>query len=119
MRRKQKSEPDGFETWGYQYESLPGQTSFLDSFEMLGDMSLDDAPPREDDAKLSSPVSCPFTILVDSNEQLPYMFKDIWDGDHHVVVKIERKHLPVGDYSIKELPGIVVERKSFEDFISS
>lgn len=67
----------------------------------------------------------PFTVLVDSREQLEYTFMDIpadqdeGGADTTLIVPTMRLALPVGDYSILGLPQIVIERKSKEDLYGS
>lgn len=67
----------------------------------------------------------PFTVIVDTREQLEYTFTDV-PADHDeggpdstLVVPTMKLALPVGDYSILGLPQIVIERKSKEDLYSS
>lgn len=55
-----------------------------------------------------------FSIIVDTQEQMPYLFKD------YPAHKVERKKLKTGDYSIKGYESqICVERKSISDFYGS
>jgi ERCC4-type nuclease len=69
------------------------------------------------------PRDCPFTIIRDSLEQLPYLFQDVvgdFRGDYAPLrVKTVKKRMPVGDYGIVGFPGIAIERKSKEDFFGS
>lgn len=64
---------------------------------------------------------CPFTILVDSREGLPFQFKNFkCDSDFSnkpLVINTEVATLKTGDYSIKgyEENGICCERKSLPD----
>ena len=53
------------------------------------------------------------TIVADSREQLPYEFVCAND------VMVSRETLNVGDYAVKDVPGIAVERKSLNDLIGS
>lgn len=63
--------------------------------------------------------TCPFTVLVDHREQLPYSFSDLppkaaWRG--RLCVPIERTHLVTGDYTIRGLEDrLALERKSLAD----
>lgn len=77
----------------------------------------------EDSGPPPDAVDSPFTILVDSNEQLPFTFKNII-GDFRnprtpITVKTRRSKLPVADYAIDKIPGICIERKSKADLFSS
>ena len=66
----------------------------------------------------------PFTICVDTREQLPYRFNGI-KGDSKqkglpIAVEISKVTLKTGDYSIEGLENrIAIERKSLEDAYSS
>jgi ERCC4-type nuclease len=68
-------------------------------------------------------IKCPFTIAIDTREQLPYTFTEIYsDADRGralIEVPTIRTGLPHGDYTILGLPQMVVERKSKEDLYSS
>ena len=58
---------------------------------------------------------CPFTIIIDTREQLPYTF----DGMECVVPTIT-KGLTSGDYSVAGMTdAVAVERKSLEDLYGS
>ena len=65
----------------------------------------------------------PFTILVDSREQKPYRFSNLWTGKAGVSQKLEvttkEVLLETGDYGIDGLPWVVIERKSKSDLYSS
>ena len=57
----------------------------------------------------------PFTIIIDTNEQLPYDFKSI--KPHPLT---ERRKLKTGDYSVQGLESLItVERKSLTDLFGS
>lgn len=72
---------------------------------------------------------CPFTVLIDSMEQLPFEFKSVKgdsdQGGRPLFVPVKRKALgiregrfyqPMGDYSIEGHEGNVhIERKSVQD----
>ena len=67
---------------------------------------------------------CPFTVQVDTAEQLPYTFQGLRTnadkGNKPIEVPTVRKHLKTGDYSILgHHNGIVIERKSKEDLYAS
>jgi ERCC4-type nuclease len=58
---------------------------------------------------------CPFQIVVDSREQLPFSFSGLG-----VVVPTVVKGLPSGDYSIEGMEELIaVERKSAADIVGS
>jgi ERCC4-type nuclease len=101
----------------------PRSSSRSESFGLIEEFSFEDPGeiPQTPGQPVSSAVlSCPFTILCDTSEQLVYTFSNISYENVHIKVRTEPLRLPVGDYTIKELPGgIIVERKSFEDFIGS
>lgn len=62
----------------------------------------------------------PFTIIIDTREQLPYGFDGLKKGGKELVVPIQFKGLPSGDYSIEGFEDkIAVERKSLEDLYST
>lgn len=64
---------------------------------------------------MSKPDECPFTIAVDTREQLPYDFLTIKPRP-----KTERKTLKTGDYSIFGMEDLVaIERKSAADLFGS
>jgi ERCC4-type nuclease len=65
-------------------------------------------------------VDCPFTVLVDTREQLPFGFAsiraDAKDNAQWIAITTKRQTLATGDYSIEGHEGIVVvERKGFDD----
>jgi ERCC4-type nuclease len=101
----------------------PRRSDRSESFGLIEEFSFEDpgeVPQTPGQPAPSVVLSCPFTILCDTNEQLVYTFSDISYENVHIKVRTEPLKLPVGDYTIKELPGgIIVERKSFEDFIGS
>jgi hypothetical protein len=76
------------------------------------------------DGKQLEPLACPFVVLVDQQEKLPYQFTglraDAREGRRPLAVTVKRGHLVTGDYSL-EIDGrsyadrIAVERKSLED----
>lgn len=65
-------------------------------------------------------ATTPFTIMVDTREQLPYSFTNIEAGGKRLIVPTESGTLHTGDYSIKEFDNCVaIERKSVNDFYGS
>lgn len=63
----------------------------------------------------------PFTILIDTREQLPYAFQQIpYRGGETVVVRHRFATLPSGDYSLEGLENeIAIERKSLADLFGT
>lgn len=64
---------------------------------------------------------CPFTVVVDSNEQAPYHFLSI---EPFRIVPLSHRKLKTGDYSIESAsrefdPLVTIERKSISDFLGS
>jgi DNA excision repair protein ERCC-4 len=73
---------------------------------------------------VAEPLVSPFTIIVDSREQQPFLFFDIRadakDGNRPVQVQTKVAGLAAGDYSIEGFEDrIAIERKSFEDLFST
>ena len=65
-------------------------------------------------------VVCPFTVLVDSREQLPYEFTGLGGDREQLVVPTVVKGLASGDYSIDGMEDeVLVERKSLDDLYGS
>jgi len=66
-------------------------------------------------------VVCPFTVVVDSREQLPYEFSGMeGPAGETVVVPTVIRGLPTGDYSIQGMiDRVAVERKSLDDLYGS
>ena len=69
------------------------------------------------------PGSCPFTVIVDTNETYPFEFESVFDKNgHRVKVPIERQALwttGLGDYTIKGMElDIQLERKADDIFPS-
>jgi ERCC4-type nuclease len=60
---------------------------------------------------------CPFTVVVDSREQLPYEFLGmVGPAGEALVVPTKVKGLASGDYSIEGMGDrIAIERKSLDD----
>lgn len=85
--------------------------------------------PAAAKASLASPgtayrqlVICPFTVVIDSREQLPYEFSGMTDAktSDALVVPVTSKGLPSGDYSLDGYESaIAIERKSLEDLYGS
>jgi DNA excision repair protein ERCC-4 len=72
-------------------------------------------------AKKTPIATCPFTILVDTREQRPYTFCDIFtdkkDGRRPIEISTVRIMLGSGDYAVtSSVEMAAVERKSLEDF---
>lgn len=66
----------------------------------------------------------PFTVIVDSNEQVPWQFRTIDVADHKgmsaLVVHTEVRKLKTGDYSIAGLEDrVTIERKSISDALGT
>jgi hypothetical protein len=64
---------------------------------------------------------CPFKVVVDTREQLPYEFSGMTGSAGELLaVPTVVKGLPSGDYSIDGLEGeIAIERKSLDDLYGS
>lgn len=67
---------------------------------------------------------CPFTVVIDTREQLPWGFRnfkcDSPKQDLPLIVNTIRKTLKTGDYSIEGMEsGITIERKSLSDLYST
>ena len=63
---------------------------------------------------------CPFEIIQDTAEQLPFPFQQIVMGGQQVIIKRVRQHLRTGDYSIIGLEDrLCIERKSPDDLVGS
>lgn len=63
---------------------------------------------------------CPFTVIEDNAEQLPWTFQGVVIGGRHWLVKRQRRSLDTGDYSIAGHESfITVERKSPQDLVGS
>jgi hypothetical protein len=80
-------------------------------------------PPIKPSAKPSKTYPNPFTVAIDSADQLPYSFINMRTnadkGNKIIEVPTQRANLYVGDYSIIENPKIIIERKSLSDAFSS
>jgi len=67
-------------------------------------------------------AACPFTIVIDSNETLPFTFESIYSGSRRVVIQTTTRAMyrdGLADYSIEGMErAIQIERKS-DDFWSS
>ena len=67
-----------------------------------------------------STKTAPFTIVVDTREQLPYLFANLEAGGKRLIVPTDFQTLHTGDYSIKGMETLVaIERKSVADFFGS
>ena len=80
-------------------------------------------PGLEPAVETAKKVVAPFTIMIDTREQNPYLFQglraDSDKGSLPLEVPTQRYGLPNGDYMVLGLPQMVVERKSKEDLYSS
>lgn len=73
-------------------------------------------------------MEAPFTVIIDTAEQLPFSFSNITrrlkGQEVKIIVPVRRLSLPTGDYSIEGMqPGaaercVAVERKSIQDFLN-
>src|ERR1700677_4715584 len=86
-----------------------------------GVAGLDDPPAYID---YPEHLSAPFSVLVDTREQLAYTFLGLAGGSRRrykpLFVPLLACTLPCGDYSIDGMVGkVIVERKTFADFCSS
>lgn len=74
------------------------------------------------------PITCPFTVIIDTREQSPFPFKGFRADAKHarqvqgqkiipdLYIPTERSGLPTGDYSIQgHESSIAIERKSLTD----
>ncbi len=79
------------------------------------------SPPPPLPAEIA--VKCPFTVIVDTREQQPYTFAGLRtnadQGNKLIRVPIVREALGVGDYGIRDMDAVVVERKSKADLYQS
>jgi ERCC4-type nuclease len=66
-------------------------------------------------------VVCPFRVVCDSREQLPYGFSGMkWTAGETLIVPTVVKGLASGDYSIENMDGsIAIERKELSDLYGS
>jgi ERCC4-type nuclease len=69
-------------------------------------------------------IHCPFTVQIDTREQLPYTFANLRanadKGNARLIVPTVRRVVEIGDYTIAGLETVVaIERKSKEDLYSS
>ena len=66
-------------------------------------------------------VVCPFSVVVDTREQLPYYFTEIPGKDGEIfVVPVIVRGLESGDYSIHGMEDqVAIERKSLDDLYGS
>lgn len=78
------------------------------------------SPPSEEAEKT---VKCPFVVIADTREQVPYTFgnirSDASEGGHRLAVQRIRLCIATGDYSVFGLPQVSVERKSLPDLFAS
>ena len=78
-------------------------------------------PPPTGPAAPPDLYVCPFVVLQDNSEQLPFTFQGIViSGKQQWIVKRQRCELKTGDYSIAGLSHLyTVERKSPDDLVGS
>jgi ERCC4-type nuclease len=72
----------------------------------------------------NSQIVAPFTVVVDTREQLPFAFAgiraDAVHGRRPVLVRTVRCGLPAGDYSLAGFElSVAIERKSLADLFST
>jgi len=60
--------------------------------------------------------AAPWTILVDTREQTPWPLQSIID-EHRLPFLVETATLRSGDYTVREAPFVVIERKSLQDLV--
>jgi ERCC4-type nuclease len=85
------------------------------------------APPddgQQQQQQQEKTVACPFTVQIDTREQLPYTFSNLFanadKGHARLIVPTVRRVIEIGDYTIAGLETVVaIERKSKEDLYSS
>lgn len=70
--------------------------------------------------KLPNVIFCPFTVIVDTREQAPWLFRDIKAGKQDnfadIIVDYRVETLQTGDYSIAGFEDrVCIERKSIDD----
>lgn len=96
-------------------------------------LSLSPATPLAPASCSNAPLETAFTILIDSQEQLPYTFTNLFADaaqlHRPLVVRTERKHITIPnsgkpllsvDYSLAGFETTVaIERKSHEDFCNT
>lgn len=75
-------------------------------------------------AAVAKSVLCPFNVVIDSREQLPFAFAglrtDAREGNKPLLVQTVRRGLSSGDYSIEGFEErVAVERKSAADLFST
>lgn len=81
-------------------------------------------PKKINPIRSNNPLELPYTIAIDTREQIPYQFAD-YKADAHqqyrqLIVPTQRSTLPQGDYSIiNHEHEIAIERKSHEDLVNT
>lgn len=80
--------------------------------------------PPSDAGLAVPPAICPFTVVVDTREQIPFSFLDFRtdarDKSRPLVIPTTRHKLHSGDYSIAGLESCVsIERKSLTDLFGT
>ncbi len=80
--------------------------------------TADTVDEKDSNAPFRHLAVCPFTIVIDSREQLPYTFDGMDNGN--LIVPTVVAGLPSGDYSIEGMEDrIAIERKSLDDLYGS
>ena len=75
------------------------------------------APDADDPDPVDPKQICPFNVIVDTREQVPFHFLNC---DPWSIVNLVHMTLMTGDYSISGLEDrLTIERKSISDFLSS
>src|SRR5262249_50615392 len=95
--------PPGPQTGSGTAEDVPGEADVGGSIELTDDSYL-----------------CPYTVVIDSDEKLPYTFlgirSDARAGGRVLAVPLMRRGLRTGDYSLRGYESrVAVERKSPQD----
>ena len=99
------------------------KTQMIDgTFDLNGIRVPKTAAAAADDNRVNRIVVCPFTVIIDTREQLPYSF-DRMPGpaaDTILAVPTVVEGLPSGDYSIQDMESLIaIERKSLDDAYGS
>ncbi|MEN6507138.1 MAG: ERCC4 domain-containing protein [Planctomycetaceae bacterium] len=95
--------------------SLPARSGRRGKSGKPGESAKPNASPRAPSLFRSLSI-CPFTIIVDTREQLPYTFDDMQEAGREIIVPVIRLGLESGDYSLEGFQDkIAIERKSLQD----
>ena len=83
-------------------------------------LTVHQPPPPTGPATPPDLYVCPFVVVQDNSEQLPFTFQGIVISGKQWIVKRQRCELKTGDYSIAGLSHLyTVERKSPDDLVGS